>query len=556
MAENDFLPDGYQGLTGDEMSEVAGNILEHHDEALQEVADKTDVVLFFRPVNKKTAEYKKTGVKLSGSDKNIPVAAKGMNIKGKSASTGFIHADQSTNKIGEYLAENEGKLSPEEVTEKTAEIVKLQKKVDEQIESGGATVVTVNVDGKDLQVLADPGGRPFVADYDLLTIGRQEKIGLSSDSDGQMAGEFGITSRNDMSTIMNIGMAIERADRKAGYLTERTDNKTAKKLASGYATTMVAHGADDKRPEGTGEKILCSEQDPIEMYIPGENQKRVVTSNDDLIKSIVDLQASGYHIPVNPEWGLDIPVDTQQKVSNLKASEYQPSTQDNETASYLEKNNFIKMARWGYQKESLKKEVALIDDDAQRGLAEQILYTQDQVLSTRYADKDENAALAMEKDVESLERAYQEKYTDGRPSPVGREAANHLIMDYLEAKESGNEGDLAIAANRFIDNQHATRTFRKLRPEAEYNAVLSDALKDVPEVYKCDPLKAVEKDAGGKAVELVDFEREIRLQQFRGFESKGKTVRLEEKAGTLDPTLKQSMMLESQFKKKQQDKLM
>lgn len=534
-----YLEKEQGGLLPPMRPEDSGNMSPRHQRAVADVAEYMNLVFIVKGVSAASFHYREHGVDVetkNGDFAHRPVAAKGQDVKGKSGPSGFIPVDQSQNKIGKYLEENPD-LPPEEVAVKKDEIASLQKKVDKLIADEKAIAVKVKTEDGEQEVLADLGGRPYVADYDLLTIGTPKKMRLNADFIPLEATGYGRTTRNDICAKHNLMEAMANADIKAKKVSRRVQNYNPEKVSRSYLTASISHGADVWRP-GKGEALLFSEKEPMVAFTP--DRQVFYLSSPEMFKAFIETwRKRDYHIPVHKDWGVDIAPEENidpridfKKLNLTRFSSGAKAPKRYKTINRHMKGNLVKRMRWQYHKANRQKEIDSIDDPTKRELAQQILNTQDKALRLKQEDLDIKGYDAKMKEMNKLEWDYQQNY-GGRPSPVGREAANHMIVDYLEARALKDERELAIAANRIMDNKYATMIIRAFRSPKEYGQLLLDVQKPVPRKYKCAVLKRAESamasDKSDKKPDLSNYLDLIgRVEHYQHVGAKGKRARREE----------------------------
>lgn len=534
-----------------------GNMLRRHQYAVADVAEAMNVVVMMKGISAASFKYREKGINVLGDDgafKNHPVAAKESSVQGKTGPSGLVPVDQSLSKIGEYIKENPD-LSAAELKEKQDDIAKYQKEVDDILASKMAKAVTVELeDGEKLDVLADVGGRPYVADYDLLTIGTPKELYSFADHMPFKALGYGTTNRHDVAVQHNLMEAIADMEVEAGRVSKRVYNYLSEKVHKSFLTVSVTHGTDATRPEGKGEKLIFNPEEPVVAITP-ERRMFLLSTENELVDFISDWRGKGYawhengfHIPVHKDWDVEVasekeipkidvepmdherfplgydkpafkvsptsdakktvsPADVERNIIpseaekvlsdyfNENAAVHVMKMQSSEEERMLSYQNLSERTRWKLQYGMQKKEIEKIKNTTQRKLAEKILDVHQKALAAKLEKGDLSVYRTGMNKFTHLERKYQYVY-GGRPSPVGREHSNHLLTDYLEARSRKNVRAMGVFANRILDDKHASTVIRVMRPPHEYKTFLQDVQLPLPEKYKSEILKSVEKKYG------------------------------------------------------------
>jgi len=434
---------------------------ESHIKAISKTATAENQIIIFREVGDAAKSFKENGVNIIGKDgveTHSNVASKDMRVKAKSAGkgafAGLIPVNAINSKIGDKLRETK---DPIEVASLLAKIKEADEKTQKAIKSGELKTVTAVIDGKKMEVLADEGGNPFTADYDMLTHTTHNKNKSEDENQLYYNKSFGYTTKSTTSLISSLNTNMAAEDVKSGKITAEEKKLAAGKYKQTKTTTEVAHGADFGNPNPD---ILSITPDrPLTVFTPAGDVFEI-KSNEEFVGFAKKSSRLGYKLPANKGWGIEFEEGTVDYVDTKNADK-------NKDLGFA--NNKSAEAFWNKELDNLDAEIAKMGK-----LGEGTKNKSNNVLAlnaAKYAviaelNGDNKKSDKLWKNLAKLNKRYKNN-NEQEISPVGKLMAKRDILAYHQACLDNDPKKIEQAAYNITYGNESTYQIYKQSVNAE-----------------------------------------------------------------------------------------
>ncbi len=428
-------------------------------EAISQVAKEQDQVILFREVNPQSLVWKDEGATIvkNGQKEHISVASKDMHVPGKSAESGafagLVPRDPMNSKIGSKLRESNDANEKREVSEN---IINTRKKIEDAIASGKVTAVTVEKDGQSMEVLADESGRPYCADYDLLSNAPHSSRNYLNHQ--YMDSDMGYVDTATSSLLFAINNKIYETDRQYGYASESDYNLSIDDFNKGFASKMVHHGADAYNPKA--DPISITKERPVTAFLP-DGSIKVIVSNQELADFYKSQADKGYNLPANDKWRVNFDKSIQKQVR--KPSDLSKSSHD-----AVKMNRYItQQSIYSKEKNALEKVIynRVIDSHKKR-FSNVLLLELASIALDKELNNDKDGAEKFWEKFNKAENNYKSKNNNELSFVAGYVSA-HKIIEYQKVLSTGNDLQINTAAAKLFSDENTLRHMKlNMRPSS------------------------------------------------------------------------------------------